>query len=526
MGVPDTREANAASGGGALYRPLGVGPRLALKLISSKALRRKAPFKEAAAILGNGRQHLDVSPVLLDSSTASYDAPTRTAQVIILEVGRGNSRDKHFYGADTIRKAAVDKVFDGAQAYADHPGLDEDINRPERSVRDLVGYYFNTREVEVTNSTGETVPALAASMKIQEGADWAIGLIREAISFNTRYPNKTYVGISINADGDVSPAIVDGEQVNYVHRITEAFSADMVTKPARGGKFLALVESQSGSHKPTKKEQAVDTKIFESAARLRKQEGSGEIDRDEFRSLVALIEAEQSKTMGATLGESAANEKDLLESLSEADKNVYNSLDEADKPPWLTKKISEAKLKASKTREADGADGQDGEDGEDGEDGQDGEDGEDGEDGNDGKNGKSVKESVRESDPKKAHPALFAAALREARSAVSGDVAALRAQVAEMTARSTMRESIDTAKRKLTESSLPAAAATMLIESLVGKSSGEMDRLIEAQVAYLDMLGVSKTNKQTAGAGEKTLPLRESESKANESFIFAGMGGN
>jgi hypothetical protein len=512
MALPSSREANAASGGGALYRPLGAGARMALKLISSKSLRRKPPIKEAST----GHQHLNLTPVLLDSSTASYDPQTRTAQVIILEVGRGNSRDKHYYGADTIALAAKDKVFDGSQAYADHPGLDEDINRPERSVRDLVGYYFNTREVEVTNSAGALVPALAASMKIQEGADWAIGLIREAIDFNTRYPNKTYVGISINADGDVSPAIVDGEQVNYVHRITEAFSADMVTKPARGGKFLALVESQSGSHKQPKKEQAVDKKILESAARLRAQVGSGELDRDEALSLFALIEAEgQSKTMGATLGES---ETAMMESLSEADKEEYSKLDEAGKPPWLQKKIAEAKeAKEAKTRESKTREAFDGDNDADDE-------------ANSGNAGtqaaKKATESMHESDPKTAHPGLFAAALKEAQSAVKGDVAALRAQVAEMTARSTMRESIDTAKRKLTASSLPAAAATMLIESLVGKSEAEMDRLIEAQAAYLDMLGITKTNKQTAGAGEKTLALRESESKTNESFIFAGMGGN
>lgn len=488
-------EANGISAAGQVLRTPGPDShglaRLALKLISSKRRAATKPvIKEAAH-----RERLTVFPQLIEQGATAYDPQTRTAQVILIEVGRGNARDKHYYGADTIAQAAKDRVFEGAQAYADHPSLQEDIDRPERSVRDLIGYYFNCRVTEVAKPDGTKADALAASLKIQAGADWAIGLIQEAIDYSKRFPTKTYAGISINADGDVSPAVIDNEQVNYVHRITEAFSADMVTKPARGGKFLALVESESGSR--PKKDEAVDKKLIESANRLKAQIESGQIDKDDLTAHLALIEAE----VPATLGEA---EKKFIESLDEADKEAFGKLDEAGKPPWLVAKMKQSAAE-SKTKEVVADDN-------------------DGDENPAGVVAAKNVESMKESDPKVSHPGIFAAALREAQSAVKGDLTALQTQVAELTTRNTMRESIDLAKRKLTESNLPTAAATMLLESLVGKPESEMDRLIEAQAAYLKMLGITK--KQTAGAGEKTLPLRESESKANESFIFAGMGGN
>jgi hypothetical protein len=55
----------------------------------------------------------------------------------------------------------------------------------------------------------------------------------------------------VNADGDVEKRMVDWEgetlEVNYVTRFTDAMSCDIVTTPARGGKFLALVESIAGA---------------------------------------------------------------------------------------------------------------------------------------------------------------------------------------------------------------------------------------------------------------------------------------
>lgn len=521
---PKLRVKSETLPGGRFPMPDKNHARLALAMVDRAAdlsPEDKAKIKARAhAMLGESAQRkerLTFHPRLMEGAT-SWDEATRTAQVIIIEVGRGNSRDKHYYGPDTIADAAKPNgPFEGAQAFADHPGLDEDINRPERSVRDLFGYYFDTHATTVKHKDGTQVPALGASLKIQEGADWAIGLIKEAIAYNTRFPDKTYVGISINADGDVAPATVDGEQVNYVHRITEAFSADMVTKPARGGKFLALVESASGASRYSQPQgEAVDTKLIESAATLKTQIATGEIDKDLLLRHLQLVEAAKPDALANGANKPGANGQVLGES-----GNGKSATDDIKGTTMNESKVKEAFMKGhvagckcdgcNKLQEAYGLDEDKSSDATQGTPGHASES---------DSSGKGS-QAMHESNP------VFAAALKEARAAVATDVSTLQSKVVTLETREKMRESIDLAKSKLLASKLPAAAATVLMESLVGKSAAEMDRLIEAQAQYLAMLGVTGENsKAIAGNGGSTLALRESETKANQKFIFAGMAGN
>lgn len=455
--------------------------------------------------LESRRERLVFHPRLME---ASYDPATRTASVVIIEEGVGNARDAHYYGNDTIKYAVADKVFDGAQAYADHPGLDEDVNRPERSVRDLFGYYFDTKVIE---SRGKI--AMAAKLKIQDGADWAVGLIKEAIDYNKRFPDKTYVGISINADGDVAPATVSGEQVNYVKRITQAFSADMVTKPARGGRFLALVESASGAQNTKRKENKVTlAQLRESAARLTEAITSGktEIDKDSLTSVLAslstLKEADFKgmNTAGlsstkATGDDELAESKSFMEAMSADDKDAMDKLDEAAKPAWLKAKMAEAKgAVPPQFQEAGAVPPQFQE------------------------SAGHGKGNLVEADVAKAYPSLYQSALREAQASVGEDVAKLRSENAQLRAEKNLRESIDIARNKVTKASLPAAASRKLLESLVGKTPAEMDRLIENEVAYTRELGFDN-GRRIEGAGE-SVTLRESDTRTNASTLLSGVG--
>lgn len=443
---------------------------------------------------------LTLHPRLIESS---YDPTTRTATVVIIEEGVGNARDMHYYGKSTIVQAVADKVFDGAQAYADHPGLDEDVNRPERSVRDLFGYYFDTKVIE---SHGKT--AMSAKLKIQDGAEWAVGLIKEAIDYNKRFPDKAYVGISINADGDVAPDTQNGEQVNHVKRITQAFSADMVTKPARGGRFLALVESASGAQHTKKENKSVTiAQLRESAARLTEAITSGktDIDKDQLTAVLggfSLLKESDMKGMNTSglssltptdgdneLAESAA----FAEAMSPEDKAAMDKLDEADRPAFLKGKMGEAAAtrafdvqEAAKEAAARG------------------------------------KGSLVEADVAKAYPSLYAAALREAQTSVGEDVAKLRSENASLRAEKNLRESIDTARNKVTKANLPAAASRRLIETLVGKTPVEMDRLIETEIAYTRELGF-ENGRRIEGAGE-SVTIRESDTRTNANTLLSGVG--
>jgi hypothetical protein len=64
-----------------------------------------------------------------------------------------------------------------------------------------------------------------------------------ALEYQKQFPESkdVYAGISINGGGVSHPATVRGMEVNMVTAIEEAFSADIVTKPARGGRFVALM---------------------------------------------------------------------------------------------------------------------------------------------------------------------------------------------------------------------------------------------------------------------------------------------
>jgi hypothetical protein len=198
------------------------------------------------------RRILDFFPVrLLEAEGPPIDGQARTARVCIISEGLGNVRDRNFYLPSAITSAV--KVFEGKQFYVDHPAKDDDENRPERSVRDLAGYFFDCAVGAVRDAeTGEDLAACFATLRFAESDPGRLAFeqVKTALEYQRQFPaaKGVYAGISINADGTSHPGVLNGMQVNMVTEIREAFSADIVTKPARGGKFLASArESVVGS---------------------------------------------------------------------------------------------------------------------------------------------------------------------------------------------------------------------------------------------------------------------------------------
>ncbi len=179
------------------------------------------------------------------SFSEAVDLKNRTAKVLIITEGMGNLKDKNFYTEDAIRSAA--KVFNGKRFFIDHPSRSEESDRPERSVRDLAGYFYETQLGQVKDpDTGEQLAACFAKLKFAESqpGSLALGQVLAALEYQQRFPQSkdVYCGISINGGGISHPGDVRGVEVNMVTEIQEAFSADIVTMPARGGKFLAMVQ--------------------------------------------------------------------------------------------------------------------------------------------------------------------------------------------------------------------------------------------------------------------------------------------
>ncbi len=419
----------------------------------------------------------------------SYRPDKREVDVIIIDEGLGNKRDSHYYYADTIKRAVAERVFEAAQCYADHPGKDDDINRPERSVRDLVGYFKNSRVLEVNGKV-----AYAATLRVQRGADWALGLIQEAIDYNKEFPNNVYIGISINADGDIKPDEQDGAKVNGVTRITEAFSADIVTKPGRGGKVLALVESASGtSHN---KESGMKFKSLQEAAAFLEKLADGEsVDPADLKEAAKYIREAKTKEEGGADGDAddAAAKKAAKEAADKeaADKTAKEAADKA------------AKEAAGKDPEDKGDGGAD----------------EDTED----KNGKKTTESNGSGggNLRETHATLFASALQEAQKMVGNDLAKLQRENAELKAEKDLRESIELATQKLKESAVPERAFEAVMTDMIGRTPAEMDRIIEAEISRAEAYGF-KPGKQTAGNGQRqSIDLRESDVRSNTSALLA-----
>ncbi len=172
------------------------------------------------------------------------DEQRRTARVIIITEGLGNLRDRNFYTKDAVRSAT--KIFNGKQFYIDHPTQTEEQERPERSVRDLGGFFSDCQIGTVQDpETGEELNASFATLNFADSAPGQLALdqVKTALNYQKKFPDRkdVYAGISINGGGVSHPGTIKGMPVNMVTEISEAFSADIVTKPARGGRFVALV---------------------------------------------------------------------------------------------------------------------------------------------------------------------------------------------------------------------------------------------------------------------------------------------
>ncbi|WP_432789249.1 hypothetical protein QYM46_13000 [Brevibacterium sp. K11IcPPYGO002] len=156
--------------------------------------------------------------LLKETATLTPKAGGR-AKIGIITPGTGSSG---VYPKETIEAAGRDKVFgQGLHMYLDHATEAQDWERPEGSLRDLVGVL--TEDAHWDDDVG--------------------GLVAEAKIFSHWKPiiaeMAEDIGVSIRASGEVSES--SGQRV--VTKLTEARSVDFVTKAGRGGKVLELLES-------------------------------------------------------------------------------------------------------------------------------------------------------------------------------------------------------------------------------------------------------------------------------------------
>jgi hypothetical protein len=183
------------------------------------------------------------SNVAFREATGAGDNLDVVKNVILLRAGPGNLGDRHYYTPAALQDAVARQIFEGAQAYLDHPSMWDETNQPGRSVRQLAGWYSDVTCREYADPVyGKTV-ALYADFHPAVGKADVLTIVRTCLEYAKRYPRMAWAGLSINAMGDSMPDTIDGEEWNRVDRIEEVDSVDIVTRAGAGGTFTPLKES-------------------------------------------------------------------------------------------------------------------------------------------------------------------------------------------------------------------------------------------------------------------------------------------
>ena len=154
-------------------------------------------------------------------SETVVDTTGRLDGVIVVE---GESLNKNVYTPPALESGLA--VFRGKPIFVDHPARSEEADRPERSVRDLVGRIDET--YLGTDKAGH--PALRYKGRLSQAESWLATKIREGILGDQ----------SINAIGQGHEDPATGLFV--VEGFADAISLDFVTRAAAGG-YADLVEA-------------------------------------------------------------------------------------------------------------------------------------------------------------------------------------------------------------------------------------------------------------------------------------------
>jgi len=302
-------------------------------------------------------------------------------RVILLQEGLGNLKDAYYYSREALQSAVP--VFEGKKIYADHPTAIEERTRPERSVKDVLGHFESVALQEGDDGQAQLVADVV--ILPEEPYRWARALMSHSVEYAKRYPDKDFVGLSINASGDAESMSISAlmekgvpdsavqklrsaqaegiEQVKLVSVIKDAVSCDLVTEAGAGGKVLEMLEKEKTmAKKPVKKMTESEMKQEEKKEAEEKHEAEekkeaapdakadGEKHDDEQQD-VALIK----KMIAEYLGDDEAESEEVMKMCKEA-YEAYTEMgyeaDEALKAAGHAMKL--AKHMASKeTKESD-----------------------------------------------------------------------------------------------------------------------------------------------------------------------------
>lgn len=238
------------------------------KLVTNKKEKKKEavsasaqPGQERPAAQINMHQSAGFQTAGDTISGPIYSKDGRKFRVILIQEGMGNLKDSFYYTKEALYTAAP--LFEGKKFFVDHPDAAEEINRPERSVKDVAGYFENC-SVEEHDGRAALVGDLVVFES--EKCAWVRDLLKKCVNYRERHPGEL-VGLSINAGGEA----VDWELeeflrqgkvpanaadklnqarekgitiIKVVKQFQSAVSCDLVTEAGAGGRVIKMLEQE------------------------------------------------------------------------------------------------------------------------------------------------------------------------------------------------------------------------------------------------------------------------------------------
>lgn len=201
---------------------------------------------EAAPVQEAGRELVEL--VERSVSAPALSEAGNLSGIVLVE---GRSANGNVYTREALTSGI--RAFAGRPIYADHPSRSEEADRPERSIRDLVGRLpLDPGDLWVEAIESGPHAGRAAlhyrNGQLSETADWLATLIREGIAGDQ----------SINAMGAGYP---DANGDFIVESFESAVSLDFVTSAAAGGR-ATLVEAAPGTSQNDTEEESPEAESW------------------------------------------------------------------------------------------------------------------------------------------------------------------------------------------------------------------------------------------------------------------------
>jgi len=185
---------------------------------------------------------------LLESHPIALLSPLKEKQgsiwdVVLIESGL--SKNGTFYPSEVLKKALplfVDlkalafRLGSSVQDMFDHAPSETNTGR---FIENVIGWYEDVRFGEFKKPDGSKGEGIVAKLRILEGAEW----LKKNLLDAWENGKGDLFGLSIDAEGLIQDAVIEGKQVKLVKEIEQVKSTDIVNNPAAGGRFTRLVAS-------------------------------------------------------------------------------------------------------------------------------------------------------------------------------------------------------------------------------------------------------------------------------------------